>query len=246
MSEKVKKKKSLMGEKLFQSEIFRWRDSNSVSHMQRLPDLPWMQKRNSAVTSGIFQFKKPYDMYWLENGRFHAIELKYVKGFTWNFSKLEDQQYDHLIEVHAQGGHGWAIINFRNGDLSSRARKKYNTDKMNRTFALNINQILDLQALDGAEKVELDWLVDNAIEIPRTFLGLTDKNGKLKPDRDQIGWDLRVISNGFDETGTLISEKRYKEADVLLKKLETYYGIGNIELVGLRAGLMFESCPLEE
>ncbi|MCB1711961.1 MAG: hypothetical protein KDH96_05645, partial [Candidatus Riesia sp.] len=160
---KAKNKKQSL-EKDFMAEIQRTVDYQGITHFERIPDLPWLQKRAG------FQFKKPYDCYWLRSGKFHAIELKAVRGgLSWSFRKLEDHQEIRLKEVVKEGGEGWIWINFR-GELSAAAKKKYGVEVLNRSFAVTIDQLLDCRVLKGMEKFTVDWCIDHAVELPMICL----------------------------------------------------------------------------
>lgn len=178
--------KKISVEKIFQAEIFRWRDFNKIAHLQRIVDMPWMAKRNNAVSSP-FQFKKPYDLYWLENGNFHAIELKYQNGFTWNFSKLDQHQYDNLLEVDSNGGFGWIIINFRKANVSEKSQEKYKCEEnLNLSFAIPIVEIENL-INDGVTSCNLEWC-----RVMGTRISKVDIEGKQ-------GWALSRLRGGYKE-----------------------------------------------
>lgn len=170
-----------MAEKDFQAQIMRWHDETKTGHLQRIPDMPWMQGRQSA-----FQFKKPYDIYWLWNTDFHALELKQEKGLSFNLSHIADHQEEHLLKVEEEGGYGWVVINF-NGPLSATAKKKYGVNKLDRTFAVLMSNVIEKRISTGLDRLELDWLIDNAVEIPQIELS----EGKTPIQR--IGWDLTVL-----------------------------------------------------
>lgn len=175
-------------EKDFQAQIMRWHDETKKGHLQRIPDMPWMQGRQSA-----FQFKKPYDIYWLFDSKFHALELKQEKGLSFSLSHLADHQEEHLLKVMDEGGYGWVLINF-NGPLSKTAQKKYGVTKLDKTFGVLINDVVEYRVTTGNDKLTLEWLSvgNNACEIKQVKLSAG------KTPAQQIGWDLVGLSEWLE------------------------------------------------
>lgn len=169
-------------EKDFGAQIMRWHDSNKLGHLQRIPDTPWAQNRQNA-----FQFRKPYDIYWLYKGHFHALELKQEKGMSFSLSHIAEHQEEHLLKVIEEGGSGWMVINF-NGPLSKKASEKYGLSKLNHTFAIRMDDIVEHRVVTGLDRLELDWLLKNAVIVQQVEL----PDGKTPAQR--IGWDLTILS----------------------------------------------------
>ena len=174
-----------MAEKDVQKEIFRWVDFERIPNFERIPDIPWMILRNGGTA---FQFLRPYDFYWFKDGLFHAIELKQCKTLSWNFKFLRDHQEAKLISVHNEkNGLGWVLINFRL-QFSKRASKKYGAESIDRTFGVTIEQIEELKIIHCVDKISLDWILENGVEVKKIILPLEHKKPHLR-----IAWDLMPL-----------------------------------------------------
>lgn len=181
-----------MPESDFQAEIFRWVTYHGVKHVERLPDIPKPTKRPGqprTIDPGElrFQFERPYDMFWVYDGDFHALELKQVSGISFSWKRLQRHQERALLDVEAQRGYGWLAINFR-GLVSARAARLLGMHQIDLAYAIRINDALDARIMRGLDPLPLTWLMDHAVQLPRVEVPDTKA-------RNQIAWDLWPLAH---------------------------------------------------
>ena len=79
----------------------------------------YVKKIPDAVRSPQSRFipQKPFDLFALNNGKFYALELKYLKVkklktkySSFPLSKIRDVQLDNLRQIEQHGGKGFIVI----------------------------------------------------------------------------------------------------------------------------------------
>ena len=136
----------------FRAELIR--GMNLSGHAVPIPD------------SGGVMGRKKYDSGYLENGIFHALELKMVKdGFTLPFRRLEAHQEDALMDCFKHGGFGWLAVNFRIQTPSKKAEAQYGK-RINRAFMLTVNKFLSIHDYkDGSGGISMEDFIKYSLEL---------------------------------------------------------------------------------
>lgn len=156
-----------MREAIFRSELVKSiRSLYPGVHCQVIPDSPF-----TGGTS--FQHKKPYDVFALQGGNFHAMELKQQrKGLSLPLSRVEEHQQFYLQQVEHAGGFGWVVVNYRTS-LSERQRKVFGTARLNKAFMVRWSLVSEMRASGktGLRVADLMVLADldpfRCVEVPR-------------------------------------------------------------------------------
>jgi hypothetical protein len=192
-----------MAESDFQTELLRGFGLHRV-HAVKIPDAPF----GKGSTGSRFNLPRPYDMYAVADGKFHAIELKQKTGNSMAMSAVEEHQIRNLLGVVASGGSGWLSVNFkfRSTDTWQKSRIKRG---LSAPLAVDIAYAAPIQKVEHARVVEcyhglsLEWWEQNGVKLP---LREHDKKryydpGRLLYDGLSLEWWERYKTEDAGEHG---------------------------------------------
>jgi len=105
---------------------------------------------------------KPYDLAFLCNGTYYALELKVeTDSFTVNLKQLvEDHQFKALREVFQQGGRAGVLVRCKRG-LTAPQRHKLGSLVDQGSWSLDLTYFLDYAIID---RNKMSWTLDDLEE----------------------------------------------------------------------------------
>lgn len=105
---------------------------------------------------------KPYDLAFLVDGTYYALELKVeTDSFTVNLKQLlEDHQLRALAEVHREQGRAGVLVRCKRG-ITAPQRKKLGSLVEANSWSLDLTYFLDYAIID---KNKMSWSLDDLEE----------------------------------------------------------------------------------
>ncbi len=136
------------------------RGMEQVGHVVPIPD-------SGSAKGG----KKKYDLGFLQDADYHALELKQVKdGYTLSFRRLEIHQEAALKDAVDNGGSGWVVCNFRVTPTTDRSMAKYGA-KVNRAFLISITKYLKIRdEKDGNGGISMEDFQKRGLELEHSHV----------------------------------------------------------------------------
>jgi hypothetical protein len=153
------------------------------SHFYKIPDAG--QGRGAGLAGmgkGRFSVERPYDLYVVHKGTFHAIECKMRDRPTFPISTLPEDQELQLKEASVNGGEGWLAVCFhcRPSDLWRRKRTKAGRsapELLDEAWAVPVGVFQRARDVDCWVSMDMEWWEKNGVLLP-----LMDYKGKRLRD----------------------------------------------------------------
>lgn len=136
-------------ERDFQVEFAR-----SVPHLSARVGIPVEYTKIPDAPRGPemrFSARRGYDCFLVYAGRHIAVELKQVHAASWPFARLDGYQENKLLSAAEAGARAWVVINFRR----QIERKGKPSQSVNRTFGVQIMELLRIRAETGSASISL-------------------------------------------------------------------------------------------
>lgn len=154
-----------MAESDFCSDLQRGLDLHPC-HYYKIPDMP----AGRGFQGLRFNITRPYDLYAIADGKFHAMELKQPSGASFALSRLPEHEEMGLLEAVASGGSGWLVVNFhcRPSPTWRKKQATYNRfypEALDLAFAAPIAKVVWARLHDCYSGLGVAWFEDNAIPL---------------------------------------------------------------------------------
>jgi penicillin-binding protein-related factor A (putative recombinase) len=160
-----------MKESIFVTEVINSLKEQLHPHIEKIPDMP---KFNLSKSFYRFSPPRPYDLFFVFQGKFYAVECKmHKKKQAIPFSIVSSYQVERLMDVVFNGNsYAYILINVR--------IKR----EMNKCYAIKITDWVkwnrDHERYLNRKSIKLEYLVENSLAIKWL------KNGR---------WDIKPLLN---------------------------------------------------